>query len=160
MTRPEVVHDRFTIERDYPVPPAEVFAAFSEPAAKRRWFAETEGWRLDAYELDFRVGGHERAAGAPPEGAPYRFDSTYLDIVPDVRMIYAYTMHIDGTRISASLTTIALNAVDRGTRLTLTEQGAFLDGHDRPDDRKGGTAALLDALGNELAGARRDTRGA
>lgn len=151
MTRREVVHDRFTIERDYPVLPAEVFGAFSEPAAKGRWFAETEGWRLDAYELDFRIGGHEHAAGAPPEGPPYRFDSTYLDIVPDARMIYAYTMHIDGTRISASLTTIELAAVDGGTRLTLTEQGAFLDGHDRPDDRKGGTAALLDALGDELA---------
>ena len=37
-----------------------------------------------------------------------------------------------------------------GTRLVYTEQGAFLDGYDNPDDRERGTAELLDALGREL----------
>lgn len=37
-----------------------------------------------------------------------------------------------------------------GTRLVLTEQGAYLDGHDTPESREQGTGALLDALAEEL----------
>ena len=37
-----------------------------------------------------------------------------------------------------------------GTRLTLTEQGAFFEGADGPDVREKGWRALLEALGKEL----------
>ena len=37
-----------------------------------------------------------------------------------------------------------------GTRLILTEQGAFLDGYDDPALREHGTQGLLDALGASL----------
>jgi hypothetical protein len=39
---------------------------------------------------------------------------------------------------------------DDGTRLILTEQGAFLDGREEPAWREQGTAAQLDALAKEL----------
>jgi hypothetical protein len=32
---------------------------FRDPAAKRRWFIEGEGWDVESYESDFRVGGLE-----------------------------------------------------------------------------------------------------
>ena len=41
-------------------------------------------------------------------------------------------MHIGDTRISVSLATIELKPEGTGTRLTFTEQGAFLDGYDDP----------------------------
>ena len=34
-----VTHATFTLERVYPAPPQRVFAAWSDPAAKARWFA-------------------------------------------------------------------------------------------------------------------------
>ena len=34
-----VTHATFSLERDYPVAPARVFAAWADPAAKARWFA-------------------------------------------------------------------------------------------------------------------------
>ena len=43
--------------------------------------------------------------------------------------------------------------MDAGTRLTYTEQGAYLDGLDTPEQREEGTAQLLDALGASLDGA-------
>jgi len=39
---------------------------------------------------------------------------------------------------------------DGGTRLVLTEQGAYLDGHDTPTQREQGTRDLLDGLGAVL----------
>ena len=65
--------------------------------------------------------------------ASVTFDATYLDIVPDERIIYAYEMTIDGQRISASLASIELRPVPGGTHLSLTEHGIFLDGLDRVD---------------------------
>ena len=38
-----------------------------------------------------------------------------------------------------------------GTKLTYTEQGAFLDDIDKPEAREEGTAWLLDNLGKYLA---------
>ena len=55
-----VTHATFSLERDYPVPPARVFAAWADPAAKARWLAASPGRR---HKLDFRVGGREVAHG-------------------------------------------------------------------------------------------------
>jgi uncharacterized protein YndB with AHSA1/START domain len=41
----------------------------------------------------------------------------------------------------------------KGTRLVLTEQGAFLDGYDDAGSRERGTGGLLDALEKSLGGA-------
>lgn len=38
-----VAHRSFTIERTYPTTVQRVFRGFSDPARKRRWFAEAEG---------------------------------------------------------------------------------------------------------------------
>jgi len=142
-----VTHDKFTIERTYDAPPQRVFGAWSEPAAKARWFGPG-----DAYELDFRVGGREHLSARGPDGSNYAFDSRYQDIVPDERIVYAYDMHREQTRISVSLATIEFKPAGKGTRLVMTEQGAFLDGQDDPALRLKGTGGLLERLAAELAG--------
>jgi hypothetical protein len=59
-------------------------------------------------------------------------------------------MHLDGKKISVSLATMQLTAKGGRTTLTVTEQGAFLDGYDDAGSRERGTAHLLDALGAAL----------
>lgn len=49
-----------------------------------------------------------------------------------------------------SVATIEFEAVADTTRLTLTEQGVFLDGLDAPAEREHGTNAMLDALASHL----------
>ena len=46
--------------------------------------------------------------------------------------------------------TVDLKPAGKGTNLTFTEQGAFLDGFDDAAGRERGTVELLDALGAEL----------
>jgi uncharacterized protein YndB with AHSA1/START domain len=146
-----VVHSTFSVERTYPVSPARVFAAFSNPATKRRWFVEGEGWQIDEYQLDFRIGGHEISRFRFQGGAPMHNDTIYLDIVPEQRIIFAYSMTISDAPLSASLATVELVPAGGDTRLIYTEQGAFLDGADSTSRREHGCRSLLERLGEELA---------
>ncbi|MGH2534654.1 MAG: SRPBCC family protein [Thermomicrobiales bacterium] len=150
MAERSVTHATFVVERTYDAAPARVFTAWADPAVKARWFAGPDEWGPGEFELDFRVGGREINRGGPPGGPIYAFDARYQDIVPDQRIVYAYDMHLDETRISVSLATVEFKSAGAGTRLILTEQGAFLDGHDDPASREQGTGSLLDALGAEL----------
>src|SRR5258706_11655265 len=59
MAQPSVIHATFVIEKRYAKPVARVFAAFSDPAKKRRWYAEREGNTVEKFEMDFRPGGSE-----------------------------------------------------------------------------------------------------
>jgi uncharacterized protein YndB with AHSA1/START domain len=43
---PSTRHATFAIDRKYDFAPKLVFRAFANPAAKRRWFAEGEGWQI------------------------------------------------------------------------------------------------------------------
>ncbi len=158
MTDTAVVHSTFAIERTYAAPPARVFAAFATEAAKRRWFVAGRGTKLEELSIDFRVGGHEKSRfsvtggvpGAPPEGTAMGNDTTYLDIVPDRRIVFVYTMTVGDHRMSASLATVELTSSGKGTRLTFTEQAAFFDRADGPELRKGGWGQLLQQLGDEV----------
>jgi uncharacterized protein YndB with AHSA1/START domain len=152
MTHRSVNHTTFVIERTYPATPARVFAAWADADARQTWMDDPD-YESDGtdYELDFRVGGHERFGGLTPEGKTYRYDAMIYDIVPDRRIVYSYEMFEGDDRMSVSLTTVDITAADDGTRLTYTEQGAFLDGIDKPEAREEGTRFLLDNLGKYLA---------
>jgi uncharacterized protein YndB with AHSA1/START domain len=147
MSKRSVEHATFVIERTYDASPARVFAAWADPAAKARWFGPDESGE---YELDFRIDGREINRGNGPDGEVYTYDARYRDIVPDERIVYAYDMYRDETRISVSLATVVFEAHGEGTRLVFTEQGAFLDGQDKPEYREDGTGQLLESLAAEL----------
>jgi uncharacterized protein YndB with AHSA1/START domain len=97
-----------------------------------------------------RVGGSERLKGRWEGGVVSTFDATYHDVIPNQRLVYSYAMHLDDKKISVSLATMQLRADNGKTTLTVTEQGAFLDGYDDAGSREHGTGHLLDALGASL----------
>jgi len=150
MTKRSVTHATFSIERIYLASPARVFHALSDPKAKAKWFAGPDDWGVAKFEMDFRVGGKEINQGGPKGGPVHTFNAIYQDIIPEQRIVYTYDMHIDETRISVSLATFEFRPEGQGTRLTLTEQGAFLDGWDDANERERGTRELLDALARSL----------
>ena len=145
-----VVHDAFTLERTYPVAPEKVFAAWATIEAKQQWFGNEEGIEpVGEQTLDFRVGGREHFS-AKAEGKMFDFDATYCDIVENERIVWTYDMLMDGRRISVSLSTVQLSSVPGGTQLTMTEQGAFLDGLDTNEQRREGTEQFLTNLATFL----------
>ena len=145
-----VVHGVFTVRRSFAASPAQVYRALSNKEAKARWFGDHEGFVALEREMDVRPGGRERVKGRWPSGLVTTFDAVYFDVVAGERLVYAYELSLDDRKISVSLATLQLEAEADGTRLTVTEQGAFLDGYDDAGAREHGTGAMLDALGASL----------
>lgn len=157
MSKRSEQHATFSIERVFDAPVKRVYDAFATEAGKSRWFAGGGKWDLMERKFDFRVGGRERLKGKWKDGAITDFDCTYHDIVPDQRIVYVYDMHHNGNKLSVSLATIEFAVAGAGTKLTVTEQGVFLDGYDDAGGREQGTRKLLDQLAASLQGA--DFRG-
>lgn len=155
MEQQSVVHNTFVIERSYPIAPERVFAAFSDPAKKRRWYADSDHHDVEQFEMDFRAGGVENAryrmnASTPFPGTVLSSDGSYQDIVPNRRVVIASTMSLAGKRISATLVTFEFIATKKGTDLIFTHQGAFFEGSGGPKMREEGWQKLLDRLTAEI----------
>ncbi len=155
MTASSVIHDTFVLERRFAQAPDRVFAAFADPARKRRWFADGLDHEVVAFELDFRPGGAERVtyrmgAKTPFPGVELASEGRHMEITPGRRVVTSAVMSLGGRPISAALVTVQIEADGAGTALTLTHQAAFFEGADGPEMRKGGWVALLDRLGASL----------
>ena len=150
MTKRTATHDTFVIVRDYPHPPAKVFAAYADPAKKAKWFGGPEEWERLEHQFDFRVGGREVESGGPRGGTVHTMRGEYWDIIENERIVMAYEMQLDNVRISVSLGTTEFHPSATGTTLTYTEQGVYLDGFDDAGGREEGTRELLDQLARFL----------
>ncbi len=157
MSKRTASHGTFSIERELPHSPARVFAAWADPKAKAQWFAAPRDAATEVIrEQDFKVGGRERLRGQWHNGRTSDFHCVYQDIVPDRRIVYSYNMYVNDEKISVSLATIEFEparvAGRAGTRLILTEQGAYLDGGiDGLASREQGTKGLVENLARYLA---------
>lgn len=140
-----VHNSSWTVERDYPHPPNQVFAAWADPSIKVRWF-DLSGNEAPDYRSDFRVGGTESFRTPTGTSPVFTYDAQYRDIVDNERIITTYEMSVDGKRMSVSVAAVELTATSTGTHLVYTEQGAYLDGRDDPQSRRTGTGSQLDNL--------------
>ncbi len=148
-------HSTFVIEHTYSYPPEKLYAAFSDPEKKRRWYGDRDSPSDSVFEMDFRVGGHERTVyhlgpNTPFPGIPLTNHTTFEDIVPNQRIVMSSTMIIGDHRMSSSLVTFEFLPLDGGTELRCTHQGAFYEGSDGPQMREAGWRSLLDRFAKEL----------
>ncbi|WP_250036183.1 SRPBCC domain-containing protein [Paractinoplanes maris] len=152
MTTRTAQHDTFRIERHFAATPDRVFRAFADPEAKARWFGSPDpAATQEGVSFDFSEGGRETATTVSPDGNRYGFAATYTEIVPAERLVYTYEMALNGVRISVSVVTVEFRpGASGGTDFAITEQGVYLDGLDKPEQRRAGTEYLMDALGKSL----------
>jgi uncharacterized protein YndB with AHSA1/START domain len=154
MEQPKVIHSTFTLERSFPKPPESVFAALSDPAKLRRWFAGEDQNDVKEFSSDFRVGGEKRLRyllkGGSVAGKEIRNMGRYLEIVPNEHIVTASTMALEGKCFSASQVTYELVPTKDGTDLIFTHQGAYFDMPDGPKMLEAGWRAVMDKLAAEL----------
>ena len=139
-----VTHSTFVLEREYAATPARVFAGFSSKEQREKWFGDPSQPPA-VWDFDFREGGREYTSGEF-HGQLSIFDATFQDIVENERIVFSYNLHVGDAKLSSSLQTLEFFAIPTGTRLVLTEHGAYFDGNDKPALREGGTRGLLEQL--------------
>ena len=154
-TEQEAIHNTFVLERHFPQRPARVFSAFAQPALKRRWYAEGDHEILD-FHMDFRLGGNEQFRyrfrdGHPIAGSEIANESTFQDIVEEKRIVMTSRMSLNGKPIVVMLATVEFAAAEKGTDLTLTHQGTYIDWPDGVKMIEIGWSHLLDRLQKEAA---------
>jgi uncharacterized protein YndB with AHSA1/START domain len=139
-------HHTVVVHRQYDLPAARVFRAWTDPAALRSWYMPGDDtWTVDILDHDFRVGGVKRARFGPP-GESFFEDCRYEDIVPDRRLCYSMRIVRGDVRITASMVTVEFMPDADGTELIVTDQLVILDGGDTAEARKGGWGETLDKL--------------
>jgi uncharacterized protein YndB with AHSA1/START domain len=136
-------HDSFTVERVYPSPRPEVWAAWSTRDRKAAWLGAA------GLELDFRPGGAERSVFHDAMGE-HVHEARYFEITEGRRIVLAYSMALGGRVHTVSLATVTFGDEGRGTRLGYTEQMCVLPPSDGATGRERGWQALLDALAGYL----------
>jgi uncharacterized protein YndB with AHSA1/START domain len=155
MTRSEISHGTFSIERVYPASPERVFAAWSDIEIKQRWFIGPEKWTLVRREINFEVGGTEILHGRFPGGLETLYAARFHAIVRNERIVYVYDMRLNQKHHSVSLATVEFEPSGGGTRQIFTEQIAFLDDTDAiagTASRERGVGVHLDILAKQFPG--------
>jgi uncharacterized protein YndB with AHSA1/START domain len=146
-----VVHDTIVVERRFAnVRAATVFAAWADPAQRSQWDNPGEDFVVTDLAQDFRVGGRETSRFGPPGDPRYWSEGTFLDIVPNRRIISAGTMHDGEVATSVTLFTAEFHELGEHTQLILTDQSAFLGGVESPADRRSGWGTIVERLARFL----------
>ncbi|WP_448808817.1 SRPBCC domain-containing protein [Agromyces bauzanensis] len=134
---PSPLSGSFTHSARFDAAPPQVFAAFAEPALRRKWFRQPGDRSRQTYRLDFREGGTEVATAvfAPTHDAEehIEYDSHFWSIVPDERIVLSYGLRLDGVLRWAALRTILLTPEGDGTKLELAEQYRFFELTEHPE---------------------------
>jgi uncharacterized protein YndB with AHSA1/START domain len=145
VTKPEQEHRSITIEHVFPHCVDHVWAAWSIPEKKKAWFGE------GLLEFDFRAGGAERSVFVTDMGS-HTNETRYFEVKDRKRIVFAYSMAVDGRIHTVSLATVLFSDHSGGTKLTYVEQLCVIPPSDGAEGRKHGWHALLDGLETYLSG--------
>ncbi|CAD7056018.1 ATPase [Pseudorhizobium halotolerans] len=144
-------HREFTLERLYPNCRAHAWSAWSIREKKAAWL------RSATLEMDFSVGGVERSGFRTAMGQ-HTSEGRYFEIKEGERIVFAYSMAVNGRVHTVSLATILFEDEGGGTRLTYTEQMCVIPPSDGAEGREHGWGALLDGLAGFLAADTKQAR--
>ena len=106
------------VTRMFDAPARLVFEAWTTPELFKQWWVpKSSGAILLSCEQDVRVGGSYRLEFAHPKGAaPVAFFGRYLDVVPNVRLVWT-NEESDG----GAITTVTFEERNGKTLLVMTE---------------------------------------
>jgi uncharacterized protein YndB with AHSA1/START domain len=127
-TRPSL-----TLKRRLNGPPAQVYAAWTDPEKIARWFgpAQVVAGSVRA-DIDARIGGRYRVSFKMQDGEHHEVAGVYREMVPNQRLTFSWAWHSTPER--ESQVTVSLKPDGDGTLLTLHHEQLFdqaaRDGHE------------------------------
>jgi uncharacterized protein YndB with AHSA1/START domain len=127
-----------TLKRRIGASPERVYAAWTDPTQLACWWGPEQAETLGA-ELDARVGGRFRIIFRTPDGEEHDVSGSYLEVVPNEKLVFAWMWRTMPER--QSLVTVTLKRDGDGTLLTLLHE-QFFDEEARDRHRSGWTGTL------------------
>ena len=110
------------IERVFKAPPAEVFAAWTDPEVLVKWWGP-ETFGTSDYALDIREGGAWRTVMRNPKGEAHTVSGVYREIAPPTRLVLTWGWEQpDGSRGHETTVELSFEPVPDGTRLRLVQR--------------------------------------
>jgi uncharacterized protein YndB with AHSA1/START domain len=102
--------------------PEKVYRAFLEPDAIASWLPPY-GFLCTVHEMEAKVGGRHRMSFRNfTTGASHSFGGTYVDLVPNERLVY--TDSFDDPNLPGEMrVTVTLRAVSMGTEIHIEQEG-------------------------------------
>jgi uncharacterized protein YndB with AHSA1/START domain len=146
MSSSEIRHATLVFERLVPARVERVFEAFADVKLRTAWGAPTDTSVILYDESDFRVGGVDRYRCGNKSNPNIYATTTYIDIVPDKRIVLVETIDMNGKRLAASLSTLELALSGDQTALKLTVQVTSFIGDDMIKGHEQGHNGSLDQL--------------
>ena len=152
-TTVEKTSDReVVVTRTFDAPARLVFEAWSNPELFRKWWVpRSMGMTLRSCEMDVRTGGTYRLVFGEDAANTFAFFGTYLDVVPDQRIVWTNEEGGD----AGSITSVTLEERDGRTLLVMREvyptKEALDEAGTGAQDATHETFAQLDELLAELA---------
>lgn len=136
-------HGTLSLTRQINAPCELAYQAWTKLEHRKHWFVGPS-WTEIERSLDLKVGGQEIAHGRFENGIETIYTARFHFIEPNIRLIYAFDMHVAGKLFSVSLAGVEFNKTSATTtELIYTEQGFFLHGGYDAESRTNGTNNLL-----------------
>ena len=130
-----------TLKRRFNAPPAQVFAAWTDPEKVKRWMGPGETVTVGV-ETDARAGGRYAISMRTPAGEAHDVGGVFREVVPNEKLVFTWVWK--SMPEQESVVTVLLKPDGDGTLLTLThEQFASADARDR---HQGGWNGAFDKL--------------
>ena len=127
-----------TIRRRLNATAAKVYAAWTQPAQLMRWMQPLDNTCIHA-EADVRVGGRFRVILRGANGEEHDVSGTYLEVVPDEKLVFTWAWRSTPER--ESRVTVTLRADGPATELTLKHE-RFFDEAARDSHNEGWTSSI------------------
>jgi uncharacterized protein YndB with AHSA1/START domain len=123
------------VTRSFDAPARLVYKAWTTPALFMRWWAPRSiGMSILSCDMDVRTGGGYRLAFGADEASAMVFHGRYIEVVPDVRLVWTNDEGEEG-----AVTTVSFADVDGQTQLTYSD---VYPSKEAMDESLGAEAAL------------------
>ena len=121
-----------TLHRKFPVAPAKVWRAWTEPEALKGWFGPAGPQAVSVADIDLRPGGRFRLVFGGPDGNEHEAAGVYKEVVANRKLVFSWCWpRTTPDRISQI--TILLRAEGGGTDMEFRHEQFFdpaaRDGH-------------------------------
>ena len=138
MSTAATVKPSLTIKHRFNVPPAKVFAAWTDPEKVKRWMGPGAVEVLSA-ENDARTGGRYRWLMKSPDGTEHDVSGIYREVIPNEKLVFTWAWKTTPER--ESLVTLTFKSDGTGTLMTLTHE-QFFDEEVRDRHQNGWNGAI------------------